>query len=243
MSGTLIQCRDVWKSYGKKDALRGLNLQLESGRIVGLLGPNGSGKTTLIKILNGLLQPEQGMVLIGGEEPGIYTKSIVSYLPDKPYFADWMKVQDLLDLFQDFYEDFDRMKAEQMCAALEIDTGRKMKTLSKGTKEKVQLILVMSRRARLYLLDEPIAGVDPAARDFILTTILNNYNSDGTVLISTHLIADVERVLDEVVFIQNGQVIRQELVDDIREKEGRSVDELFREMFRTMPCGGGGQPC
>lgn len=243
MNGTLIQCRDVWKSYGKKDALRGLNLQLESGRIVGLLGPNGSGKTTLIKILNGLLQPEQGMVLIGGEEPGVYTKSIVSYLPDKPYFADWMKVQDLLNLFQDFYEDFDRMKAEQMCAALEIDTGRKMKTLSKGTKEKVQLVLVMSRRARLYLLDEPIAGVDPAARDFILTTILNNYNPDGTVLISTHLIADVERVLDEVIFIQNGQVIRQELVDDIREKENKSVDELFREMFRTTLYEGGERPC
>lgn len=243
MNGTLIQCRDVWKSYGKKDALRGLNLQLESGRIVGLLGPNGSGKTTLIKILNGLLQPEQGMVLIGGEEPGVYTKSIVSYLPDKPYFADWMKVQDLLNLFQDFYEDFDRMKAEQMCAALEIDTGRKMKTLSKGTKEKVQLVLVMSRRARPYLLDEPIAGVDPAARDFILTTILNNYNPDGTVLISTHLIADVERVLDEVIFIQNGQVIRQELVDDIREKENKSVDELFREMFRTTLYEGGERPC
>ena len=243
MSGTLIQCRDVWKSYGKREALRGLNLQLESGRIVGLLGPNGSGKTTLIKILNGLLQPEQGTVLIGGEEPGIYTKSMVSYLPDKPYFAGWMKVQDLLNLFEDFYEDFDRMKAEQMCTALEIDTGRKMKTLSKGTKEKVQLILVMSRRAKLYLLDEPIAGVDPAARDFILTTILNNYNPEGTVLISTHLIADVERVLDEVVFIQNGQVIRQELVDDIREKEKKSVDELFREMFRTVQYEGGERPC
>ena len=232
MSGILIQCQDVWKSYGKKDALRGLNLQLESGRIVGLLGPNGSGKTTLIKILNGLLQPEQGMVLIGGEEPGIYTKSIVSYLPDKPYFADWMKVQDLLNLFQDFYEDFDRMKAEQMCAALEIDTGRKMKTLSKGTREKVQLILAMSRRARLYLLDEPIAGVDPAARDYIISTIINNYNPDSSVLISTHLISDIEDVLDEVIFLKNGQVVLHQGVDEIREQHQKSVDELFREVFK-----------
>lgn len=239
MSQMLIQCRDVWKSYGKKEALRGLNLQLESGRIVGLLGPNGSGKTTLIKILNGLLHPEQGTVLIGGMEPGADTKAMVSYLPDRPYFADWMKVKDLMDLFEDFYEDFDRLKAEGMCRMLQIDPEEKMKRLSKGTKEKVQLILVMSRRARLYLLDEPIAGVDPAARDFILSTILNNYNPEGTVLISTHLISDVERVLDEVVFIQNGQVVRQEMVDDIREKEGKSVDELFREVFRTMPVEGG----
>ncbi|HBN56040.1 MAG TPA: ABC transporter ATP-binding protein [Lachnospiraceae bacterium] len=239
MGGPLIQCQDVWKRYGKKEALRGLNLTLESGKIVGLLGPNGSGKTTLIKVLNGLLCPEHGTVLIDGEAPGTYTKSIISYLPDKPYFAGWMKVSDLFDFFGDFYMDFDRERAEQMCKALLIDTSLKMKTLSKGTKEKVQLILVMSRRAKLYLLDEPIAGVDPAARDFILSTILNNYNQDGTVLISTHLISDVERVLDEVVFIQNGQVVRQELVDDIREKEGKSVDELFREVFRTIPYGGG----
>lgn len=239
MSGILIQCQDVWKSYGKKEALRGLNIQLESGKIVGLLGPNGSGKTTLIKILNGLLRAEHGTVLIDGEEPGPYTKSIISYLPDKPYFAGWMKVSDLFDLFEDFYADFEREKAERMCETLQIDTHLRMKTLSKGTKEKVQLILVMSRRAKLYLLDEPIAGVDPAARDFILSTILNNYNPDGTVLISTHLISDVERVLDEVVFIQNGQVVRQQMVDDIREKEGKSVDELFREIFRTVPFGGG----
>lgn len=239
MSEILIQCQDVWKSYGNKEALRGLNLQLESGKIVGLLGPNGSGKTTLIKTLNGLLCPDKGTVLVGGHVPGVYTKSIVSYLPDKPYFAGWMRVDDLLDLFEDFYADFDRAKAEEMCRVLQIDTNLKMKTLSKGTKEKVQLILVMSRKAKLYLLDEPIAGVDPAARDFILTTILNNYNPEGTVLISTHLISDVERVLDEVVFIQEGQVLRQELVDDIRQEEGKSVDELFREEFRTIPYGGG----
>lgn len=243
MSGLLVQCQDVWKRYGRKEALCGLNLRLESGKIVGLLGPNGSGKTTLIKVLNGLLQPDGGTVLIEGEAPGVRTKSIVSYLPDKPYFAGWMRVSDLFDLFADFYMDFDRVRAEQMCQALQIDPGLRMKTLSKGTKEKVQLILVMSRRARLYLLDEPIAGVDPAARDFILTTILNNYNPDGTVLISTHLISDVERVLDEVVFIQSGRVVRQDLVDDIREKEGKSVDELFREVFRTVPYGGGEWKC
>ncbi len=239
MSGILIQCQDVWKSYGKKEALRGLNLQLESGKIVGLLGPNGSGKTTLIKTLNGLLCPEQGTVLVDGQEPGVYTKSIVSYLPDKPYFADWMRVDDLLDLFEDFYMDFDRARVEKMCRMLQIDTELRMKTLSKGTKEKVQLVLVMCRRAKLYLLDEPIAGVDPAARDFILSTILNNYNPEGTVLISTHLISDIERVLDEVVFIREGQVVRQGTVDDIRSEEGRSVDELFRDEFRTAPYGGG----
>lgn len=239
MSGMLIQCQDVWKNYGSKRALQGLSLQLESGKIVGLLGPNGSGKTTLIKILNGLLTPEQGVVLVDGEEPGIYTKSIISYLPDKPYFAGWMKVSDLFDLFEDFYEDFDRQKADHMCKALQIDEKLRMKTLSKGTKEKVQLVLVMSRQAKLYLLDEPIAGVDPAARDYILSTILNNYNPEGTVLISTHLISDVERVLDEVVFIREGRVVFQQQVDDIREKEGKSVDELFREVFRTVPFGGG----
>lgn len=212
---------------------------MESGKIVGLLGPNGSGKTTLIKILNGLLTPDQGVVLVDGERPGTYTKSIISYLPDKPYFAGWMKVSDLLDFFEDFYEDFDRAKADHMCKALQIDEKLRMKTLSKGTKEKVQLILVMSRQAKLYLLDEPIAGVDPAARDYILSTILNNYNPEGTVLISTHLISDVERVLDEVVFIRNGQMVFQDLVDNIREKEGKSVDELFREVFRTVPYGGG----
>lgn len=237
MGAMLIQCQDVWKNYGKQRALQGLSLQVESGKIVGLLGPNGSGKTTLIKILNGLLTPDQGMVLVDGQEPGVYTKSVISYLPDKPYFAGWMRVRDLFDLFGDFYLDFDREKADQMCRALQIDENLRMKTLSKGTKEKVQLILVMSRKAKLYLLDEPIAGVDPAAREYILTTILNNYNPEGTVLISTHLIADVERVLDEVLFIQYGQVIRQELVDDIREKEGKSVDELFRDVFRTVPFG------
>lgn len=239
MSEWLIDCAGVQKYYGNKEALKGINLKLSGGRIVGLLGPNGSGKTTLIKLLNGLLQPDDGRILIDGEEPGVYTKSIVSYLPDKPYFADWMKVSDLFGLFEDFYADFDRERAGAMCRSLDIDERERMKTLSKGTKEKVQLILVMSRRAKLYLLDEPIAGVDPAARDFILSTIINNYNPDGTVLISTHLIADVERVLDEVVFLQEGRIVLQAQVDDIREKEGRSVDELFRDTFRMMPQNGG----
>ena len=232
MSEILIQCQDLHKRYGRKEALCGVNLRLESGKIVGLLGPNGSGKTTLIKILNGLLKPDQGMVTIDGEEPGIHTKSVISYLPDKPYFADWMKITDLLELFEDFYEDFDRARAEKMCQELGIDTKLKMKTLSKGNKEKVQLVLVMSRQAKLYLLDEPIAGVDPAARDFILSTILNNYNPDGTVLISTHLIADIENILDTVIFIQNGHIRLTSSVDDIREQNGKTVDALFREVFR-----------
>ena len=232
MSGILIQCQDVWKSYGKREVLRGLSLQLESGKIVGLLGPNGSGKTTLIKVLNGLLRVERGTVLIDGEEPGTYTKSIISYLPDKPYFAGWMKVSDLFDLFEDFYEDFEREKAEGMCRTLQIDTGLRMKTLSKGTKEKVQLILVMSRKAKLYLLDEPIGGVDPATRDYILSTIIGNYNPEAAVVISTHLIADVEKVLDEVIFLNRGTVALQSSVDEIREEKGMSVDELFREVFK-----------
>ena len=232
MGEVLIQCQDVWKYYGRKEALRGLDFQLSGGRIVGLLGPNGSGKTTLMKVLNGLLRPEKGVVLIDGEEPGIYTKSVVSYLPDKTYFADWMKVSDLFDLFQDFYEDFDREKAEQMCETLQIQTNQKMKILSKGTREKVQLILVMSRSAKLYLLDEPIAGVDPAARDYILSTILNNYDENATILISTHLISDIENILDEVLFLKDGQLKLQSSVDEIRLTEGTSVDALFREVFK-----------
>ena len=193
----LIECRNLQKNYGKKEVLKDINLHIQKGKIRGLLGPNGSGKTTLMKLMNGLLQPTQGEVLIGGMEPGEETKSIVSYLPDKMYFADWMKVKDLMEFFQDFYADFDRERAENMCASLGIPQNEKIKSLSKGTKEKVQLILVMCRKARVYLLDEPIAGVDPAARDYILDTILTNYNPEGTVIISTHLISDIEKILDE----------------------------------------------
>ena len=231
MSEILIQCQDLHKRYGRKEALCGVNLRLESGKIVGLLGPNGSGKTTLIKILNGLLKPDQGMVTIDGEEPGIHTKSVISYLPDKPYFADWMKITDLLELFEDFYEDFDRARAEKMCQELGIDTKLKMKTLSKGNKEKVQLVLVMSRAAQLYLLDEPIAGVDPAARDYILKTIIQDYSEDASILLSTHLIADVEQLLDDVIFLKDGQIILSSSVEEIRDTRHQSVDSYFREVF------------
>ncbi|MEE1313229.1 MAG: ABC transporter ATP-binding protein [Lachnospiraceae bacterium] len=235
----LVRCSHLQKKYGNKEALKDVSITIGSGRIIGLLGPNGSGKTTLIKILNGLLQPTKGEVLIDGKVPGIESKSIISYLPDKMYFADWMKVKDLFDFFEDFYKDFDCKKAEAMCETLGISVKDKMKKLSKGNKEKVQLILVMSRKAKLYLLDEPIAGVDPAARDFILDTILNNYNEEGTVLISTHLIADIEKILDEVIFIQKGDILKYAQVDDLREESGKSIDGLFRELFRAEAYTGG----
>ena len=238
MDNTLIRCAGLTKRFGAKEALRGVDLELGSGRIVGLLGPNGSGKTTLIKILNGLLTPTEGFVLISGFEPGIETHARVSYLPDRMYFADWMKASDLVDFFSDFYADFDRQKASEMCAALHIAPGDRIKTMSKGTKEKLQLILVMSRAAKLYLLDEPIAGVDPAAREFILRTILSNYSPESSVLISTHLISDVEPVLDEAIFLKEGRVVRYDSVDNIRQAEGKSVDEVFREIFRMIPMGG-----
>ncbi len=231
----VAECRNLTKNFSGVKALNSIDLRLERGKIIGLLGPNGSGKTTLIKILNGLLEPTFGEVLIDGEHPGVHTKSVVSYLPDKTYFADWMKVTDIFDIFEDFYADFDRQKAESMCLSMGIKANDKIKTMSKGTKEKVQLILVMSRKAQLYLLDEPIAGVDPAARDYILTTIINNYNEEGTVVISTHLISDIERILDEVVFIKNGVVVRHEAVDDIKEKEGKSIDDVFKDTFRMVP--------
>lgn len=233
----LVECLDLTKNFSGRKALDAVNMKIGRGKIIGLLGPNGSGKTTLIKVLNGLLEPTFGSVLIDGEKPGPYTKSIVSYLPDRTYFADWMKVCDIFDMFCDFYKDFDRSKAEEMCDLLNISTAEKIKNMSKGTKEKVQLILVMSRKAQLYLLDEPIAGVDPAARDYILSTIINNYNEEGTVIISTHLIADIERVLDEVVFLRNGKVVRHEAVDDIKEKEGKSIDDVFKDTFRMGVAG------
>ncbi len=231
MNDTLIVAQGLTKTYNAIPALDRIDLTVGSGRIVGLLGPNGSGKTTLIKLLCGLLQPTTGLLTVDGHAPGIYTKSIISYLPDRMYFADWMKTNDLIDFFADFYQDFDRKKAMEMLATLHIGPNERLKTLSKGTKEKVQLALIMSRQAKLYLLDEPIAGVDPAARDFILNTILTNYNENGTVLLSTHLIADIERVLDEVIFLQIGHVVRHDTVDNIRENEGKSVDQLFREIF------------
>ena len=242
MSDYLIECRGLYKSYGLRPALSGVDLAVGPGRIVGLLGPNGSGKTTLIKLLCGLLQPTRGELAVDGSAVGPYTKSVVSYLPDRMYFADWMKASDLFDLFRDFYSDFQYEKAIDMCRSLGVEPGDRLKSMSKGTKEKVQLVLAMSRRAKLYLLDEPIAGVDPAARDFILRTILTNYNEEGTVLISTHLISDIEKVLDEAIFLKEGKIMLHETVDAIREKEGKSVDALFRDIFRAEPMWEGGEP-
>ena len=236
----LLTCEGLTKSYQKgTNALDDIELHIGFGRIVGLLGPNGSGKTTLIKLLCGLIQPTTGGLTIDGQAPGPETKAMVSYLPDRMYFANWMRAVDLFDLFRDFYQNFDYDKALAMCRSLGVEPKDKLKSMSKGTKEKVQLVLVMARKAQLYLLDEPIAGVDPAARDFILHTILTNYNEDGTVLISTHLIADIEKVLDEVIFLKSGRIMLHSTVDDIRERQGKSVDALFREIFRTQPMEGG----
>jgi len=228
----ILECRGLTKAFGPTLALEGVTFSIEPGRIVGLLGPNGSGKTTLIKLANELLVPTAGEILIDGMKPGIETKKIVSYLPDRTYFDERMRVRDCVALFADFYADFDAAKAQDMLGSLGVNADVNFKTLSKGTKEKVQLALVMSRAAKLYLLDEPIGGVDPAAREYILNTILRYYSEDGTVIISTHLIYDIEKILDEVIFLDRGHVMRVQRVDDIREQEGKSVDELFREVFR-----------
>ena len=228
----ILECKDLSKRFGSVQALDMVNLTIEPGRVIGLLGPNGSGKTTLLKLANGLLTPTAGEILIDGEAPGRESRSLVSYLPDKPYLADWMKVRQLLDFFEDFYDDFDRDRAMEMLLRLNIGEDMRIKEMSKGTREKTQLILVMSRKAKLYLLDEPIGGVDPATRDYILDTIIRNYNPDAAVVISTHLIADVEQVLDDVIFIDKGRVVLQSSVDEIREERGMSVDQYFREVFR-----------
>lgn len=232
MSDVILECKSLTKDYGNKKALDGIDITIKKGRIVGLLGPNGSGKSTLIKLANGLLTPTNGEILIKGMKPGVETKKIVSYLPERTYLNNWMRVSDIIKLFSDFYEDFNSEKAYDMLKKLKINANDKLKTMSKGTKEKVQLILVMSREADLYFLDEPIAGVDPAARDYILNTIITNYNENSTIVISTHLISDIEKVLDDVIFISYGEIYLTKSVDDIRAKEGKSVDELFREVFR-----------
>ena len=229
---SILECKALTKRYGGKSALEGVELSIEPGRIVGLLGPNGSGKTTLIKLANGLLTPTSGEILIDGKAPSLETKAIVSYLPDRNALPDWMTVAQTVDYYADFYADFRRDAAQEMLARLGLDASARVKTLSKGTREKLQLILVMSRAAKLYLLDEPIGGVDPATRDYILRTIIGNYNEDASVVLSTHLIADVEQVLDEVIFLQNGRVERHTAVDAIRGETGKSVDELFREVFK-----------
>lgn len=232
MSEYILQCNNLTKKFGAKAALDNVSISLGRGKIIGLLGPNGSGKTTLIKTANGLLTPTSGNLLIDGMMPGYETKKIVSYLPDKNYLSNWMTVRELVTMFADFYADFNSEKAYTMIENLHISADDKLKTLSKGNKEKVQLILVMSRSADLYLLDEPIGGVDPATRDYILDSIIKNYSENATVVISTHLITDIEKVLDEVIFIKDGSIILHESVDDLREREGKSVDEVFREVFK-----------
>ncbi|MBR5380999.1 MAG: ABC transporter ATP-binding protein [Oscillospiraceae bacterium] len=228
----ILECKELGKRFGSVTALDGVTLSVEPGRVIGLLGPNGSGKTTLLKLANGLLTPTSGELLINGEKPGVATKAVVSYLPDREYLPDWMTAKQLMDLFGDFYADFDRERAREMLARLGISDGMRVKHMSKGTREKVQLIMVMSRQALLYLLDEPIGGVDPATRDYILETIIRNYNPEAAVVISTHLIADVEQVLDEVIFIRDGRIMLQSSVDAIREEQGVSVDQYFREVFK-----------
>ncbi|MBQ5755495.1 MAG: ABC transporter ATP-binding protein [Oscillospiraceae bacterium] len=232
MHDILLECRGLTKQFGHKTALAGVDLALGRGRITGLLGPNGSGKTTLMKLANGLLTPTSGSIAINGMAPCRETKAIVSYLPDASYLPNWMTVRDLVAMFTDFYPDFSADKAVEMLCTLDIHGAERLKSLSKGTKEKVQLVLAMSRRAQLYLLDEPIGGVDPASRDYILRTILQNYSPEATVLISTHLISDIEPVLDEAIFIRDGRIFSHRSVDDIRAREGKSVDEYFREVFR-----------
>lgn len=232
MSEFILECKDLVKKYGKDTALDGIDLEIKRGRIVGLLGPNGSGKTTLIKLANGLLMPTSGEILIGGDKPSPKTKAKVSYLPDKECLDGHMKIKSLINMFGDFYADFRSVLATEMIGSLGIDVNKPLRTLSKGNREKVQLILAMSRKAELYLLDEPIGGVDPAARDYIIGSIINNYSEDAAVVISTHLIADVESVLDDVVFIKEGHIVLCDSADNIREQEGKSVDGFFREVFK-----------
>ena len=229
---SILECKGLSKRFGAVTALDGISFTIEPGRIVGLLGPNGSGKTTLIKLANGLLVPTAGELWINGRAPGKESHAMVSYLPERTCLPLWMTVKQLQDFYEDFYADFQRERSEEMLDRLEISAKQRMKHMSKGTREKVQLILAMSRQAKLYLLDEPIGGVDPAARDYILDTIIRNYNPEASVIISTHLIADVEKVLDEVLFIDRGQILLQSSVDAIREEKGMSVDALFREVYK-----------
>ena len=228
----LIKCTGLTKKYGNVLALNKIDLTVESGKIIGILGPNGSGKTTLIKLINGLLTATEGSILINGEAPGVETKKIVSYLPDNNFLPSWMTAEQIVELFCDFYEDFRPNLAYEMLDRLGVSRKTRLKNLSKGNKEKVCLILVMSRNALLYVLDEPIAAVDPATRDYVISTIINNYNPNASVLISTHIISDIEPVLDEAIFINQGQIVLHKTVDEIRENEGKSVDALFREVFK-----------
>lgn len=230
---SLVEIKNVKKGYDiNKKVFEDLNLNIEKGKIVGLLGPNGSGKTTMIKLLAGLLRPEKGEIRIDGKEIGPESKAVVSYLPERTYFNENLKVKQVVNMFCDFYADFDEKRAYEMMNLLNIDANTALKKLSKGNKEKVQLIMVMSRRAKLYLLDEPIAGVDPAARDYIIETIISNYDEEASIIISTHLIQDIENVLDDIVFIKEGEIICHKDSDTMRQENGKSIDETFREVFR-----------
>lgn len=231
-TSSLLRLEHVQKNYGKTEALSGVNLDIQPGRIVGLLGPNGSGKTTIIKLINGLLQPTSGQVLINGEKPSPKTKKVVSYLPDTTYLGDNMKIKEVFAMFKDFYSDFDEEKANHLLEDLKLDEKSRLKNLSKGNKEKVQLILVMSRKADLYVLDEPIGGVDQAARDYILKTIIQNRSENSSVLISTHLISDIEDILDDVIFIKDGEILLQEDANELRRKHDNTIDHIFRDQFR-----------
>lgn len=233
---SILVCKNLYKSYKKGvDVLSDMSFEIPRGKIVGLLGPNGCGKSTLIKTIAGLLQANSGEILADGKSIGDETKAIISYLPERTYFNGWMKVHDIITYFNEFYNDFNMEKAYQLLNDLNIDPASKLKTLSKGTKEKIQLILVMSRDAKLYLLDEPIAGVDPAAREYILSTIVSNYNPEATIIITTHLITDVEQILDEFMFVTyGGKILRKGSVDKVREESGKSLDELFKEDFRCL---------
>ena len=227
-----IEIENLTKAFGTKVALDGVTLSLEKGQIVGLLGPNGSGKTTMIKILTGLLTPNSGEVRINGMKPGVETKEVVAYLPDRNALPDYMTSEQLIRMYSDFFVDFNKEKAERMLSELGVDMKQEMRRMSKGTKEKLQLCLVMAREADVYLLDEPIGGVDPATRDYILKTIISNYNEEAVVVISTHLIQDIESVLDDVIFLKEGRVVLHEQADAIREEKGESVDKVFREVFK-----------
>lgn len=228
----LVEFKDLSKNFGTKEVLKKINLKIEKGKIYGLLGPNGSGKTTMIKIINDLLPPSSGEILIQGKEPGIESKKIISYLPERTYLNMNMKVIELIQFFKDFYQDFDEEKAVQLLEKLKINKQDKLKNMSKGTKEKVQLIMVMSRKADLYILDEPIGGVDPASRDYILETILTNFNEGSSIIICTHLIADIEKILDQVIFINQGKIVLNEDADTIRKSKKTTIDKLFREEFK-----------
>ncbi len=228
----LLECKGIYKNYGKKEVLKDINLKIKSGKIIGLLGKNGTGKTTLIKLINDLLTPTKGEIYIKGERVGVETKKIVSYLPERTYLNKSMTVEQVIKYFEDFYDNFDSEKAKKLLKDLNLDITMKLSKMSKGMQEKVQLVLVMSRKADLYILDEPLGGVDPATRDYVLDTILSNFNEGASVIISTHLISDVERILDEVIFIDDGKIILTSETDELRQKENSSIDEIFRRMFK-----------